>query len=80
MNVLVQYMPGEGKADTIDEDIATAFGIFALTDSRIHEAAKAAGISRWKLEDAIEDAGLADTFDLNAESDVSETIDDLLDG
>lgn len=66
--------------DDVDEDIATAFGIFALTDASLHEAAKQSGVTRWELEDAIEAAGLSETFDIQQDGDVSETIDDLLDG
>lgn len=64
----------------VDEDVATAFGVFALTDAEIHEAARLVGVTRWELEDAIEDAGLSETFDLDGDADVSETIDSLLDG
>jgi hypothetical protein len=64
----------------IDEDVATAFGIFALTETTLPEAAKLGGVTRWELEDAIENAGLSETFDIDSEGDVSETIDDLLDG
>jgi len=66
--------------DSVDPDLAEAFGRFALSDAELHEAAAAAGVTRWELEDAIRDAGLDDTFDIEAEGDVSETIDDLLDG
>ena len=64
----------------VDEDIATAFGVFALTDAELHEAARQAGVTRWELEDAIEEAGLAEPFDIDGDSDVTETIDSLLDG
>jgi hypothetical protein len=64
----------------VDEDIATAFGVFALTDAELHEAARQAGVTRWELEDAIEEAGLAEAFDIDGDSDVTETIDSLLDG
>ena len=68
------------KIEGVDEEVATAFGVFALTDAEIHEAARLAGVTRWELEDAIEDAGLAEAFDLDTDADVSETIDSLLDG
>jgi hypothetical protein len=64
----------------VDEEIATAFGVFALTDAELHEAARQAGVTRWELEDAIEEAGLAEAFDIDGDSDVTETIDSLLDG
>lgn len=70
-----------GPADgTVDPALAEAFGRFALGEAELHEAAAAAGVTRWELEDAIRDAGLDDTFDIDTEGDVSETIDDLLDG
>ncbi|MXR52575.1 hypothetical protein GRX03_13270 [Halovenus sp. WSH3] len=65
--------------DGVDEDVATAFGTFALTDTSLHEAARANGVTRWELEDAIEEAGLSETFDIEREGDVRETIDELLD-
>ena len=65
--------------DDIDPGLATAFGLFALSDASVHEAAVAADVTRWELENAIELAGLAETFGMNTETDVSETIDDLLD-
>lgn len=76
----VKSMQGDGASDDIDEDLARAFGIFALTNCRLHEAAKRAGVTRWELEDAIAEAGLSETFDLDGQRDISETIDDLLDG
>lgn len=72
-------MPCDDTADAIDENLATALGIFALTECRLHEAANRAGVTRWELEDAIEDAGLSETFDIDGERNVSETIDELLD-
>ena len=70
---------GIDGADDIDEDVATAFGIFALTERTLPEAAKLGGVTRWELEDAIEDAGLSETFGIDRDGDISETIDDLLD-
>ena len=66
--------------EEINGDMATAFGLFALSSASLPEAAREVGVSRWELEDAIERAGLAETFDINAEGDVSATIDELLDG
>lgn len=68
-----------GPTEGVDEDLALAFGFFALSDAELHEAAKAAGVTRWELEDAIEDAGLAETFNIDQDTDVTETIDSLLD-
>jgi hypothetical protein len=73
-------MGGNVPTNGIDGDIATAFGMFALTDASLHEAAQQCGVTRWELEDAIVDAGLSETFGIEQEGDVSETIDDLLDG
>lgn len=72
---------GEGEQvalGEVDTEVATAFGLFALSDATVYEAAEAAGISRWELEDEIERAGLTETFDLDKNRDVSSTIDDLL--
>lgn len=63
----------------IDPDLATAFGLFALSDARLHEAASEAGVTRWELERAIESAGFVETFGLDQGGDVSSTIDSLLD-
>lgn len=72
-------MVEDDSVDSVDTDLATAFGLFALTDASLPEAASEVGVTRWELEEAIESAGLADTFDLNRDADVSSTIDDLLD-
>jgi len=73
-------MSGGPSQDSVDPKLAEAFGRFALSEAELREAASAAGVTRWELEDAIRDAGLDDTFDIETEGDVSETIDDLLDG
>lgn len=72
-------MDSEQSVEEVDSDLATAFGLYALSDAPLHEAAAKAGITRWELEDAIEQAGLAETFGLDQDADVSKTIDDLLD-
>lgn len=64
--------------EDVEQELATAFGLFALSEASIHEAADAAGVTRWELENEIERAGLAETFGLDQETDVSSTIDDLL--
>jgi hypothetical protein len=72
---------GDGKRVALGEiktEVATAFGLFALSDATVYEAAEEAGVSRWELEDEIERAGLAEVFGLDQERDVSETIDSLL--
>ena len=55
-----------------------AFGLYALSEAKIHEAAAEAGVTRWELEEAIERAGLADVFGINEDIEVSATIDELL--
>jgi hypothetical protein len=65
--------------EEVETDMATAFGLFALSGATLHEAASAVGVTRWELENEIERAGLDETFDVNTDTDVSETIDDLLD-
>lgn len=71
-------MEKEQPLDDVNGDLATAFGLYALSEANLHEAASEAGVTRWELEDAIESAGLADTFGLDKDGDVSSTIDDLL--
>lgn len=66
-------------AEDVEMELATAVGLFVLSDANTHEAATTAGVTRWELETAMERAGLAETFDIDQESDVSDTIDDLLD-
>ena len=65
--------------DDIKPEIATAFGLYAMSDATLHEAASEAGITRWELENAIEDAGFAEYFGLDTDGDVAGEIDDLLD-
>lgn len=79
-------MTGEDGADgedipmeNVETEMATAFGLFALSNATLHEAATEAGVTRWELENELERAGLAETFDVNTDGDVSNTIDDLLD-
>jgi hypothetical protein len=73
-------MDREHRVEEVNPELATAFGLYALSDARIHEAAAEAGVTRWELERAIEDAGLAETFGLDRDGDVSGTLDELLDG
>jgi hypothetical protein len=65
--------------EDIDEDLATAVGLFTLSDATLPQAASHAGITTWELEEAITDAGLADVFDINPDTDVRDEIDRLLD-
>jgi hypothetical protein len=73
-------MSGERPAGQVNSKVAMAFGLYALSNCSIHEAASEADVTRWELERAIEEAGLAETFELHQDGDVSATIDELLDG
>lgn len=70
-------MSGARPVDSVDEGVALAFGLFALSDAEIHEAASEADVTRWELEEAIERAGFAESFGLDSEQEASDTIDDL---
>lgn len=65
--------------EEIDDELATAVGLFALSDATLPQAASHAGVTTWELEEAMVNAGLADVFDINPETDVTEEIDRLLD-
>ena len=69
----------EQTVDDIDRRLATAFGLYALTNASLHEAAAASNVTTLELEMAIEEAGLEEAVDNDTDSDVSETIDGLLD-
>jgi hypothetical protein len=73
-------MDRERPVEQVDSEVAMAFGLYALSNRSIHEAASEAGVTRWELERAIEQAGLAETFELHQNGDISGTIDELLDG
>lgn len=62
-----------------DADLALAVGLLAIGDASPPEAAETAGVSRWELETAVEEAGLAGPLGLDEKSDVAADIDDLLD-
>lgn len=68
-----------GEIGDVDRDVATAVGLYALSEANLHEVAKAAGATSWEVEQAIVDAGLAETFGLDEETDVRAEIDRLLD-
>ena len=72
-------MSVEQTVDDLDRALATAFGLYALTDATLYEAAAATDTTVLELEAAIEQAGLEEAVELDADCDVSETIDDLLD-
>lgn len=67
---------GDGEIDT---DLATAVGLIALGGMSIPEAANAVDVTTWEVEDAIESAGLTETFGLDRDEDVASQIDSLLD-
>jgi len=69
----------EHTVEDVDRRLATAFGLYALTDASLYEAATASDVTALELEMAIEQAGLEEAVDLDTDGDVSETIDDLLD-
>jgi hypothetical protein len=72
-------MGTDESIDDVDAEMALALGLFALSDATVHEAAAQADVTGWELEQAIERAGLADTFGIDTEADVSKEIDSLLD-
>jgi hypothetical protein len=67
-----------GEMNDIEKDMATAVGLYALTDATLHEAATRAGVTSWALEETLLDAGLAEPFGIEQEADVSAEIDRLL--
>jgi len=71
-------MSVEQAAEELDNDVARAFGLYALTDADLNEAASATDVAVLELELAIERAGLDDVFELDADCEISETIDELL--
>ncbi|PSP91595.1 hypothetical protein BRC87_02480 [Halobacteriales archaeon QS_4_66_20] len=68
-----------GEIEDVDESIATGVGLYALSDATLHDAAKAAGVTSWELEEAIVEAGLGEAFGIDGEADVTAEIDRLLD-
>jgi len=67
-----------GDIDEVDGDLATAVGLYALSDATLHEAASEAGVTSWELEDALVGAGLAEAFGIEEEADITAEIDRLL--
>ncbi|MHB9285641.1 hypothetical protein ACKVMT_01205 [Halobacteriales archaeon Cl-PHB] len=63
----------------VDTTIAMAVGLVVLDAATIPEAADVAGTTRWQVEDAIKDAGLAEHCGLDEDGDVAADIDALLD-
>jgi len=65
--------------EDVDVDLATAVGLCAIGDATLSEAAKAADVTRWELEESIEDAGLTEALGVDEEVDVAAEIDAVLD-
>jgi hypothetical protein len=72
-------MGTEESAEEVDDEMARALGLFALSNASVHEAAAHTDVTGWELEQAIERAGLAEPFGIDTETDVSKEIDSLLD-
>jgi len=68
-----------GEIGDVDRDVATAVGLYVLSDANLHEVAKEVGITSWEIEEAMVKAGLAETFGMSEETDVRAEIDRLLD-
>ena len=69
----------EQSVEELDHELATAVGLYALTDAGLHGAAAETDITALELEMAMEQAGLDSVFDLNGDGTVSETIDEFFD-
>lgn len=52
-------MVGWTEIDDIKADLATAVGLVALGDVTLHEATQETSITRWEIEEALEQAALA---------------------
>jgi hypothetical protein len=72
-------MGDETGVDDVKEELATAIGLLALSDGTVHEAADRAGITRWELEETLENTDLADRLGIEMDADVAAEIDDILD-
>jgi hypothetical protein len=71
--------PDVKTVEDVKEELATAVGLFVLSDGGVPEAAARAGVTRWEVENALESAGLAEQFGIETDEDVAGQIDDLLD-
>jgi hypothetical protein len=71
-------MDEQQRVADVDREVATAVGLYLLSDDELHEVAREVDASRWEIENAIERSGFAELFGLHEDGDVSETIDDLL--
>jgi len=72
-------MAGDQHIENADRGLAMALGLYALGDATIQGAAKAGDVTRWELETAIDDAGLAEALDLNRDADVKSELDNVFD-
>lgn len=72
-------MSGVDTVDEVDSGLAEAVGLLALGTISLHEAADVADVTRWELEDQLEEAGLAEPLELTHGGDVASDIDDLFD-
>ena len=72
-------MDSDRSVEEVNGELAEALGLFVLSDANLYEAASAAGVSRWELEEAIDRNGLAEPLGLDETGDISATIDELLD-
>ena len=72
-------MGAEIDISDIKTELATAVGLVALGDVSLHEAAEETGVSRWEIEDALEQAALAEPLGVELDGDVAAEIDNLLD-
>jgi len=65
--------------DDIKRDLATAVGLVALGDVSLTEAAQETDVTRWEIEEALEQAALAEPLGVELDGDVASEIDNLLD-
>ena len=70
-------MSGVDTVEDVDSRLAEAVGLFALSDISLLEAAEAADVTRWELEDSLEEAGLAEPLGVEREGDVASEIDNF---
>lgn len=71
-------MSRDAGDDDVDRDVATAVGLCAIADLPVAQAAEAAGVTRWELEQAIESADLGEVLGLTEEGSVAGDIDEVL--
>jgi uncharacterized protein (DUF169 family) len=65
--------------DDIKPELATAVGLVALGDVTLTEAAQETDVTRWEIEEALEQAALAEPLGVELDGDVASEIDSLLD-